>query len=292
MLDRMVAHRPRVIIVNFNSGEHLAACLRSVAQHEPTAAVTVIDNASSDGSERAAELAGSQVALIRNRENAGFGRGVNQAVALASENNVLLLNPDCHLTAGALALLEDELAAHPECAITAPRVLDDDGTVQGSVRGDPTLLTGLFGRTTLLTRLFPQATLARSNVRTLGGANGHENVVADWVSGACMLVRRDVMRAVGGFDPRYFLYWEDADLCRRLRVAGYSTRYVPAAVVTHIGGGSSRSARALATRAFHRSAYIYYSTHVARNGVSRAAAWLLLHGRCQWKLLWSRFSGV
>jgi GT2 family glycosyltransferase len=277
-----------VVIVNFNSGEHLAECLKSVAAHAPEARVVVIDNASSDGSERVAEARPDRVALHRNQTNLGFAHGVNQGLALVSGDLVLVLNPDCCLLPGAVELLAAELAKHPDCAIVGPQILNDDGSVQGSARGDPTLLTGLFGRSTLLTRLFPDSPLARRNVRTdaipVAGADGLE---VDWVSGACMLARSEALKGVGGFDERYFLYWEDADVCRRLRHHGYSIRFVPAAHVVHTGGRSSRSAQTLATRAFHRSAYTYYARHVARTRLARALAWLLLTLRCQWKLLGS-----
>jgi GT2 family glycosyltransferase len=281
-----------VIIVSFNSGEHLADCLKSVVAYAPEARVVVIDNASIDGSTRAAETRPDRVTLHRNETNLGFARGVNQGLALESADLVLVLNPDCCLLPGAVELLAAELAKHPECAIAGPQVLNDDGSVQGSARGDPTLLTGLFGRSTLLTRLFPDSPLARRNVRTdARPITGTDSMEVDWVSGACMLARLEALKGVGGFDERYFLYWEDADVCRRLRHRGYSIRYVPASHVVHTGGRSSRSARTLATRAFHRSAYTYYSTHVARTRPARAFAWLLLTLRCQWKLLGGYFAG-
>ena len=98
-----------------------------------------------------------------------------------------------------------------------------------------------------------------------------------------------VFDAVGGFDEQYFMYWEDADFCRRLRARGYTTRYVPTAIVSHVVGGSSGgAARSLTIREFHRSAYRYYRAHVARGPLSRGAAWLLLQGRCWYKLLRAR----
>jgi GT2 family glycosyltransferase len=103
-----------------------------------------------------------------------------------------------------------------------------------------------------------------------------------------MLARRSALASVGGFDERYFLYWEDADLCRRLRNNGHSIRYVAGARVVHSVGVSSRSARSLATNAFHQSAYRYYATHVASGALSRAVAWVLLDVRRRWKLLRSR----
>lgn len=272
-----------IVIVNFNSGAHLGACLRSVADCAQGADTIVVDNASSDGSEQAAPAAG--VTLVRNPSNVGFAAAVNQGVAASMSPLVMLLNPDCVLLPGVMATLEAELEAHPECAVAAPAIFNEDGTLQGSVRGDPTMWTGLFGRTTIFTRLFPASRLARRNVNTSGAATlGHTSAPADWVSGACVLIRRRALEAVGGLDERYFLYWEDADLCRRLRHQGYTTRYVPTGRVVHAVGGSSASAPGLAIRAFHQSAYTYYATHVARGPLGRLAARLALSARCWWKL--------
>ncbi len=275
-----------IIIVNFNSGECLTRCLESIEVHAPAANVIVIDNASTDESTGSPALRRDGVSLHVNPRNVGFARGVNQGLAATSRDLVMLLNPDCYLLPGAAERLEEELRSYPECAIAGPRILNDDGSVQGSARGDPTLFTGLFGRTTLLTRLFPNSRLARRNVRTDTErvANG-ESYAVDWVSGACMMARREALTAVGGFDERYFLYWEDADLCRRLRNKGHSTRYVPSCTVVHSAGVSSRGARTLAITAFHQSAYTYYATHVARTVIGRGLAWTLLQLRCRLKLL-------
>ena len=278
-----------ILIVNFNSGAYLDGCLQSIVGHAPEAGVLVIDNASKDGSERAADAYPNQVRLHRNLENVGFARAVNRALTLTSGEEVLLLNPDCRLLAGAAETLSRELALHPECAVVGPQILDEDGGVQGSARGDPTLLTGLFGRSSLLTTYFPSSRFARRNIRTgTVGPGGEASVEVDWVSGACMLMRRQDLNAVGGFDERFFLYWEDADLCRRMRQRRYTVRYVPTARVIHRVGGSSRTARPLAIRAFHRSAYTYYSSHVARTPVQRTLARFILEARCQWKLMSSR----
>lgn len=275
-----------IIIVNFNSGECLTRCLESIEVHAPAANVIVIDNASTDGSTGSSALQRDGVSLHVNPQNVGFARGVNQGLAATFRDLVMLLNPDCYLLPGAAERLEQELRSYPECAIAGPKILNDDGSVQGSARGDPTLFTGLFGRTTLLTRLFPNSKLARRNVRTDAQrvANG-ESYAVDWVSGACMMARREVLTDVGGFDERYFLYWEDADLCRRLRNKGRSTRYVPSCTVVHSAGVSSRGAKTLAITAFHRSAYTYYATHVARTMIGRGLAWTVLKVRCRVKLL-------
>ena len=289
VLFRKMRFTGSILIVNFNSGPLLARCLASIADQIPDARVVVVDNASVDDSERAAEGPSDRLMLVRNPRNAGFARAVNEGMQQATGEWVMLLNPDCQLMPEAVERLEAELIARRECAIVAPRIEDEDGGIQGNARGDPTLLTGLFGRTTLLTRLFPRSRVARRNVRLDLAQAGTSSVEVDWVSGACMMVRRAAWDTVGGFDERYFMYWEDADLCRRLRARGFTVRYVPAARVTHRVGGSSDGARSLAVRAFHRSAYVYYSMHVARNPIQRSFAWIVLELRCRWKLAIARF---
>lgn len=277
------------VIVNYNSGEELGIALRSIAAEMIGTAweAVVVDNASSDGSESAAEAYGPPVRLIRNVENVGFGRGVNQAVRATSAPLVLIQNPDCRLLPGAVATLREELEAHRDCAVAGPRILDPDGAVQGSARGDPDILTGLFGRTGPLRRLLPGTRLSARNVVTDAAIrSGQPSAVVDWVSGACMLVRRDAFDAIHGFDERYFLYWEDADLCRRMRGRGLHVRYVPGATAVHRVGQSSRTAQAGSVRAFHASAYRYYATHVAPAAWNpkRPLARLLLAARC-WAML-------
>ena len=154
------------------------------------------------------------------------------------------------------------------------------------------MLTGLFGRSTLLRRVVPFLPIARRNVVVDEAIRGGEqSVVVDWLSGACMLARRDALDAVGGFDERFFLYWEDADLCRRLRGRGSHVRYAPGAVAIHRVGQSSRTARASSIRAFHESAYLYYATHVApaRLSPKRAVARAILQTRCFVQLLAASF---
>jgi GT2 family glycosyltransferase len=181
------------------------------------------------------------------------------------------------------------LEADATCAVAAPQILNPDGTPQGNARGDPDMLTGLFGRTSPLRRTLSGLDVARRNVITATTRHQDDQgaaVTVDWVSGACMLVRRSAVAAIGGFDERYFMYWEDADLCRRLRQHGSIVCYVPAATAVHRVGQSSRTARAASIRAFHDSAYLYYSTHVAPGGLNpkRWIARALLTARCWWKL--------
>ena len=276
------------IVVNYNAGHELELALRSVQADCARIAweAVVVDNASTDGSATVVE-GFPQATLIRNATNVGFGRAVNQAVAASKAPLLLLLNPDCQLALGATAALRVALDADPACAIVGPRILDPDGAVQGSARGDPDMLTGLFGRTGALRNLLPFLPVARRNVvveEAVG--SGSSNVVVDWLSGACLLVRREAFLAAGGFDERFFMYWEDADLCRRLRGQGYSIRYAPGARAVHKVGQSSRTAPRSSIRAFHQSAYLYYATHVAPGALNprRLLARALLGVRCWWQL--------
>lgn len=276
------------ILVNYNGGAELRRALQSIAAeligHDWEA--VVVDNASIDGSAEIAREFEPQVRLIRNATNVGFGRGVNQGLSLSSAPLVLVMNPDCRLVGGALATLRAELESRELCALVGPRILNPDGSVQGSARGDPDMLTGLFGRQGILRRLLPGLDVSRRNVVDDDASGRGPSKTVDWVSGACMLARRAPLHGAGGFDERYFLYWEDADLCRRLRQSGYHVRYVPAATAVHQVGHSSRSARATAIRAFHASAYLYYATHVAHGTFNpkRLVARAILTVRCLWLL--------
>ena len=272
------------IIVNYNAGTELQRALQSLADELAPVEweAVVVDNASRDGSGDIAAGFGPRVRLLRNERNVGFARGVNQGLAATSGPLVLIMNPDCRLEPGAVASLRRELERSEDAAITGPRILDPDGSEQGNARGDPDMFTGLFGRSTILRRALPGLPVSRRNVISDAAVRkGKTSVKVDWLSGACMLARRAALHDVRGFDERYFLYWEDADLCRRLRNKGYEVRYVPGATAVHRVGQSSRSARAVAVRAFHESAYLYYATHVAAESwPRRLLARSLLSTRC------------
>ena len=282
------SRRLAVVIVNYNAGCHLQACLASLVEHLAGFdwKAVVVDNCSTDGSAQAVAGFVPRASLVQNPENLGFARAINQGTAATTAPLVLLLNPDARLTSSAVESLYAELVSHPECGVIGPAVTNEDGTIQGSARGDPDMITGLFGRSTLLTRLFPRSALARRNVMTsVASRPGETSVEVDWVSGACMLVRRGVFDQVGGFDERFFLYWEDADFCRRVRDAGSRVRYHPDARVVHAVGRSSQAIRPLAVREFHRSAYLYYSLHVhSWWHPARWMAFVLLRARCWWVL--------
>jgi GT2 family glycosyltransferase len=258
-----------VLIVNYKVYDELAGCLDALAADPDGAnADVVIVDYESDESPLTATLARHPRAIgIPRRDNRGFAAGVNEAARRASTDLVLLLNPDTRIQPGAIRVLTDFLPAHPDVVAVGPKVISPDSTLQATGRTFPTALTGLFGRTSLLTRMFPGNVLSRKN---LPSADVDEVIEVDWVAGTCMLLRLNAFREVAGFDEGFFLYWEDADLCRRLRARGGRIMYVPAAVVVHEVGSSSDRARARSLVAFHRSALRYYVKH--HRGPTRVVA--------------------
>jgi N-acetylglucosaminyl-diphospho-decaprenol L-rhamnosyltransferase len=228
--------RISVIIVNWNTAGPLARALRSLAPigglaWEPI----VIDNHSADGSVAMVRRDFPGVRLIANPDNRGFGRACNQGLALATGDYVLLLNPDAELQPGAITTLLAHLEPRPDVAMVGPTLVHDDGSPQPSACRAPGWLTEFyewFG----LRGLFPDH---RGLGRLYYGYRHDRPFACDWLVGACMLVRRAALQAVGGFDERYWLYAEELDWCRRFRQAGWQVHFVPAARVAHSGGAAS-----------------------------------------------------
>lgn len=252
-----------VVIVNWNGGPVLGECLAALFADRPAKGpleVFLVDNASTDGSQSRAIAAYPQVVLIQNSRNRGFASAVNQALGRAQGDVTLLLNPDVVLTPTAVSRLTGFMAEHPEAAIVGPRLLNADGTVQGSARRDPSPWTGVFGRTALLTRLFPNNRVSRRELPGLGHRSDGPLEV-DWVSGACLLARRAAYERVGLMDDGFFLFWEDADWCLRLRSAGWKVYYLPTAEATHRVGVSRGQRVVRSAIDFHVSAYRFYRKH-------------------------------
>jgi GT2 family glycosyltransferase len=137
----------------------------------------------------------------------------------------------------------------------APKIVERDGQIQGSARRFPSLLTSLFGRKSPITRLFPNNPITKKEFPCFT-IKGSDPLDVDWVSGACMVARRTAIDQVGGFDEKFFLYWEDADLCRKMRDAGWKVIYYPEAEVYHYTGTSSDTAPLTSIFHFHKSSYL------------------------------------
>ena len=248
-----------VIIVNYHAYPELTACLESLARQTLSSIeIILVDHDSDADAATAVSRRFPAVHLVPIATNPGFAAGINRGAALARGAYLWLLNPDAVAEPDACRTLIDWMDAHLDVAVAGSLVRDRDGSIQGSARRFPGFTTSIAGRASWLTRFFPGNPLSRMNVLTRPGVIAPVDV--DWVSGASMMVRRDAFVAVSGMDEGFFLYWEDADLCFRLKRAGWRTVYCPLASVTHLCGRSSRSSPASIV-AFHRSAYRYFTKH-------------------------------
>ena len=244
-----------IVIVNYKSTDYLLACLRSIydALREVPAKVFVQDNASGDDVDRVNAMF-PQVLLSKNTCNMGFAKGINRALEQGSAPYILILNPDTIVKDGFFESVLHYIEENSDVGIVGPKILDRDGSVQGSARSFPTPLTALFGRNSLLTRIFPNNRIARANILTTG-CDGRTPMQVDWVSGACFVVRRRAVEDVGLLDERFFIYWEDADWCRRMWQSGWKVVYYPEASIVHYVGGSSEKNIFRSVLEFHKSCY-------------------------------------
>jgi GT2 family glycosyltransferase len=250
-----------IVIVNFNSTDFLLRCLRSVyeALEEIPARIIIEDNDSGDGVGRIQAMF-PQVKLSKGTHNVGFSKAANKGLKEGNSPYVVLLNPDTYVPPGFFGTALRYMEENPDIGIMGPKVLNLDGSVQGSARSFPTPLTALFGRNTLLTKWFPRNRTSLQNVITTK-SDGISPMEVDWVSGACMIVRRRAIQDVGLMDERFFMYWEDADWCRRMRESGWKVVYLPQASIVHFVGGSSEKLLVRSVFEFHKSSYCLFRKH-------------------------------
>jgi GT2 family glycosyltransferase len=227
-----------IVIVNWNTRDLLTQCLDSIYAHPPDCefAIWVVDNASSDGSAQMVGARFPNVRLIKNRENLGFARANNQALRASTGLYLLLLNPDTEVSANALTQLVKYLQNHPKVGIAGANLINADGTYQSSFASFPTLLSELLNATGLMRWFY------RSRISIRESTDNSQVQSVDWVSGACLLVRRQAFEEVGLLDEEYFLYGEEMDWCYRMKRHGWQVSHLPSARVIHLEGQSSKLA--------------------------------------------------
>jgi GT2 family glycosyltransferase len=238
-----------IIIVSFNARADLERCLESLHAAPPvrTHEIIVVDNQSSDGSATAAaRFAG--VRVIQAGDNVGFARGTNIGIRASTGANLLLLNSDTIVPPGALDRLLAELDAHPDVAVVGPRLVDASGR--------PELSYGrIIGPFNELRQKYRSRRLARVERLT------RRVHCPDWVSGACLLVRRADAEAVGLFDERFFMYTEDVDFCAAIRARGRRILFTPDDEIVHLRGRSVATAPNRTSKAYRRSQIAFYEKH-------------------------------
>jgi GT2 family glycosyltransferase/glycosyltransferase involved in cell wall biosynthesis len=268
------------IIVAYRTPREAAAAVASLrGQTRPPDEIMIVDNGAHDGFPLPELPELEDARIFRPPTNLGYGAGCNLGVAAASGDELLILHADVVLNAGAIEALAERLDSNDQIAVVGPQILSQ-GRVQLPARAFPSLGTGLLGRRSVLTRLLVRARRYPSELQRAQESAGTVN----WVSGACMLVRRSAFDEIGGFDEAYWMYWEDADLCRRLADRGWEVHFEPAAVVQHATGASGVSARTI--RAFHESAARFAASHFARSTLERRLIETALEART-WVVLWT-----
>lgn len=228
-----------IIIVSYNSLNYLRDCLDSINNNKPSASfeITVVDNASSDGTVKAMRKDYPYLKLIENARNKGFAAANNMAIKSSSSEYILLINSDCQVYANSIDRLLEFADANDDAGIAGPRIINNDGSLQFSCRKFPSFFDA--GMHSLLTNIAPDNPFSRRY--KLADINRDEISKVDWVSGSCMLIRRAALNDTGLMDEKYFMYVEDTDLCYQMWKKGWKVYYFPESEILHHIGGSTKN---------------------------------------------------
>lgn len=291
---------PGIVIVTYRSRDMALGCLESLERHVPAvlAHTVVVDNASNDGLPMAVRRRFPGVRVIEESRNLGFATAANDGIAALPDRRVVcLLNPNAAVLDGGLLRIADFLDTHEDVGVAGARVENTDGSVQPSCRKFPGHSTALFNQHSLATRLLPWNRWSRRYLMTDWDHSTLRDV--DWVSGACLLIHRRAIAAVGVLDPAYFVGIADVDYCGRVHDAGLRVVYAPMGVVRHRVGGSSPHAVYRAMRAHHQGMWRYYRTHMRGGRVLDAVTFAGITARFGLhsashaaRSAWSRVSGT
>ena len=245
-------------IVNYNTKKELKKCIKSILQNPPKCSyrIIIVDNDSRDGRKKfLTHIKQENVKCILNRRNRGFGAACNQIVKLQNSSYTLFLNPDVEISKNAIYKLINFLKNNEKVGIVTGKLLFPDGSLQLSCRKFPTILRVLFGRESFLRRTFPNNIISKEYL--MSELDYNKIQFPDWVRGAVMLFRTEFFKKIGGFDERFFLFFEDTDICLRLRERGYKTAYLPEAVFYHKLSASTKKEH-LKTKIIHNISMFHY----------------------------------
>jgi GT2 family glycosyltransferase len=250
--------RVTIVIVTYNSAGHIGACLTSLGDNPPLVEheTIVVDNASRDGTSELVRREWPDARVIEAGRNLGFAAANNLGIRQTSGELILLLNPDTVIPAGSIDALVACLDRRPDVAIVGPRLVGEDNRVEVSFGG----MIAPFAE-------LRQKVLITGHDRRIGVISAYVNRLTqrsrevDWVSGACLLVRRVDAEAVGLFDERFFMYTEDVDFCAAVRARGRTVLFEAGAEVRHLRGRSRTSAPEATAAAYRRSQIAFYGKH-------------------------------
>ncbi len=270
-----------VVVVSWNTKDLLHKCLNSLyielGTQNISSEVFVVDNNSADGSAGMVAAEFPQVRLIANLDNKGFGRANNQALAMASGEYVLLLNPDTVVLPNSISSLLEFAEQNQNAGIVAPQLLNTDGSIQRSCRAFPSL-SGMFYEIIGLSRAFPKAKKFREyKMLDFDHQTARE---VDQPEGACLLIPKKVLDEVGIFDEKFFMLFEEVDLCLRIKRAGYEIWFYPESKIIHHYGQSIKKVKVRMMLSSHKGMYYFWSKHHQRwyHKLARPFLWLMLAG--------------
>jgi len=252
-----------IIIVSWNVRDLLKKCLESIYKYslDVSFEVFVVDNHSSDGSPAMVRADFPQAVLIENFENLGFAAANNQALAECSGRYVLFLNPDTELVDNSIRAMTLFMDAHPDASALGCKLIYPDGSLQHSCRRFPSIFTDLM-ESLHLDELFPENRILNYYRMGLKGYDTTHEV--DQPAGACLLIRRAVFEKVGILDERFFIYFEEVDLCRRIKKAGGKILFTPDITVVHIANKSTGQVYAESRRYYIRSKLLFFEKHYGK----------------------------
>jgi hypothetical protein len=272
------------LIVSYNVKGLLLKCLEAFYAHAdvPVEAI-VVDNASTDGSAAAVTSEFPQAVVLAQSRNLGFGRANNVGLERCQGRFVLLLNPDVTINPQAVGRMADFLMTRQDAAAVGPRLLFPDGKLDPDARRSFPVPSTLFYRTVGLNRLFPKSRrFGREHMGHVPETDVHE---MDAGTAACLMVRMTALDRVGFFDPRYFMFGEDLDLCYRLKLGGWKIFYLPSASAIHHKGAAVKQARSRMTYERYRAQWAYHMKHHS-NDIPAFANGLV------WAQIWGRWAAA
>ena len=282
MDDRRGVTDLSIVIVSWNVLDLLRTCLRSIQEGrgDLQLEVIVVDSGSIDGSPEMVRAEFPEFTLLAMNENVGFPKGTNIGLDEARGRYLLLLNPDTEVLADALSKLVGYMDAHSDVGAAGGQLLNPDGSVQSSRRRFPTFATGVF-ESTWLQPFAPSRLMANYYAEDIPDAAVAD---VDWLVGACLIVRREVMKEVGGLDEDYFMYSEELDWCKRIKAAGWRIVYYPDARFIHHVGKSSEQAVTERHINFQRAKLRYFRKFHGRPAAALLRAIILLNYAAQFLL--------
>ena len=245
-------------IVNYNTKKDLRRCIKSILDNPPDCNynVIIVDNDSKDGSkEFLRKIKNKNITCIINEKNVGFGKACNQIAKITSNSYILFLNPDVETTENSINKLIDFLKKNNKIGAVTGKLLYPNKSFQLSCRQFPTIFKVLFGRESFLRKVSPNNIISKQYLMT--ELDYDKTQFPDWARGAVMLFKTELFKKIGGFDERFFLFFEDTDICFRLKNAGYSIAYFPKAIFYHKLGSSTGKER-LKTKIIHNISMFYY----------------------------------